>query len=184
MKLGVNPDIAVFAKAMSNGYPIAAIIGRREIMESAQDSFISSTFWTERIGFSAALASVKSYQEHQVDAHQEFMGKKIQKNWKRLSAETGVKIAISGIYPLSHFEFCNDSPLIYKTFFTQEMLKKGFLAATGVYVSLAHTETILQQYFEACGEVFGKIQKLTEDYGSVEPFLEGPVCHSGFERLN
>ena len=67
MKLGVNPDIAVFAKAMSNGYPIAAIIGRREIMESAQDSFISSTFWTERIGFSAALASVKSYQEHQVE---------------------------------------------------------------------------------------------------------------------
>lgn len=184
LKLGVNPDIAVFAKGMSNGYPIAAVIGRREIMEYAQDTFISSTFWTERIGLSAAVASIKKYQEYQVDAHQKVIGKKIQEKWKKLSDQTGVKITIGGIYPLSHFEFCNDLPLVYKTFFTQEMLKKGFLAATSVYVSLAHTEKILRQYFDACGEVFEKIKKLTETYGSVEQFLEGAVCHSGFERLN
>lgn len=184
LKLGVNPDVAVFAKAMSNGYPIAAIIGKREVMEAAQDTFISSTFWTERIGLAAALASIDCYMENKVDAHQERVGKLIQKRWGELSLETGVEINVGGIYPLSHFEFCYKNPLAYKTYFTQEMLKKGFLASTGVYVSLAHMDEALNQYFDACGEVFGEIGKLVKEQGTIEPFLEGPVCHGGFERLN
>ncbi|MEY8515857.1 aminotransferase class III-fold pyridoxal phosphate-dependent enzyme [Lachnospiraceae bacterium 29-84] len=184
LELGVNPDMAVFAKAMSNGYPLAAVIGKREAMEAAQDTFMSSTFWTERVGLAAALAAIGCYMENRVDRHQERIGKLIQKRWEELSAEAGIKIKVGGIYPLSHFEFCYENPLVYKTYFTQEMLKKGFLAATSVYVSWAHTDAILEQYFEACGEVFGEIGRLVKEHGTVGQFLEGPVCHSGFERLN
>ena len=98
--------------------------------------------------------------------------------------EAGVQIQVGGIYPLSHFEFSYENPLAYKTYFTQEMLKKGFLAAAGVYVSLAHTDAVLNQYFDACGEVFDKIGKVIKESGDIEKFLEGPVCHGGFERLN
>lgn len=184
LKLGVNPDMAVFAKAMSNGYPIAAVIGKREVMEAAQDTFISSTFWTERIGLAAAVAAIDYYMKNKVDEYQERVGKLIQQKWSEMSSVAGIKIEVSGIYPLSHFEFCYSNPLAYKTFFTQEMLKKGLLAATGVYVSLAHTDDILEKYFEACGKVFDQIGKLEKEYGGVESFLEGPVCHAGFERLN
>lgn len=184
LKLGVNPDVAVFAKAMSNGYPIAAIIGKRDVMEAAQDTFISSTFWTERIGLAAAEAAIDCYIKNQVDVHQERVGKLIQQRWKELALEAGVQIQVGGIYPLSHFEFSYENPLAYKTYFTQEMLKKGFLAAAGVYVSLAHTDAVLNQYFDACGEVFDKIGKVIKESGDIEKFLEGPVCHGGFERLN
>lgn len=184
LKLGVNPDVAVFAKAMSNGYPIAAIIGKRKVMEAAQDTFISSTFWTERIGLVAAKAAIDCYIENQVDMHQERVGKLIQQRWKELASQTGIKIEVGGIYPLSHFEFSYKKPLAFKTYFTQEMLKRGFLAATGVYVSLAHTDAVLNQYFDACGEVFGQIGNLIKESDNIEKFLEGPVCHGGFERLN
>lgn len=184
LKLGVEPDMAVFAKAMSNGYPVSAVIGIRDVMEAAQDTFISSTFWTERIALAAAAAAMDCYEEHQVHGHQERVGKRIQQKWKEISEETHVRIRIHGIYPLSHFEFCQEDRLAYKTFFTQEMLKKGFLAGTGIYVSLAHTDEILDKYFKSCKEVFHKIGKLEEEAGNIRQFLEGPVCHDGFERLN
>ena len=50
MEYEVEPDIAIFGKALGNGYAITAVVGRKEVMEVAQSTFISSTFWTERIG--------------------------------------------------------------------------------------------------------------------------------------
>lgn len=184
LRLGINPDIAVFAKAMSNGYPVAAVIGKREVMEAAQDTFISSTFWTEKIALAAAHASIKCYENNHVSMHQARIGEMVQQKWNEISSEAGISIKVGGILPLSHFEFCYKNSLAYKTYFTQEMLKKGFLAANSVYVSLAHTEEIMNKYFEACAEVFHAISKITDETNEIEQFLEGPVCHSGFERLN
>ncbi|MGH9345269.1 MAG: aminotransferase class III-fold pyridoxal phosphate-dependent enzyme, partial [Terriglobia bacterium] len=61
LRYGVTPDIAVFAKAISNGYPMAAVIGKGSVMQAAQESFISSTYWTERIGPAAALATIRKH---------------------------------------------------------------------------------------------------------------------------
>ena len=58
LQYGVDPDLATFGKTLGNGYAITAVIGRREVMEAAQTTFISSTFWTERIGPTAALAAL------------------------------------------------------------------------------------------------------------------------------
>lgn len=182
--LGVEPDIAVFGKAMANGYPVSAIIGRKNVMEAAQDTFISSTFWTERIALAAAVESINCYRKYRVEEHQKRIGKKVQEGWKAIAEKTGVKIHVSGILPLSHFEFEYDNPLVYKTYFTQEMLAEGFLAGTGLYISLAHTEEIVEKYLQAVHRVLGKIEEIRRKGGDISDDLKGAVCHAGFERLN
>lgn len=184
LKLGVNPDIAVFAKALTNGYPLSAVIGKTSIMQAAQETFISSTFWTEKIALAAAEKSIECYQKYRVNEIQERIGQRIINGWKQISEETGININIFGIIPLSHFEFEYSNAQVYKTYFTQEMLKRGFLAANGLYVSLAHTDEIVDLYLEAFREVFLQIQKCHYKEISVEGQIIGSTCHSGFERLN
>lgn len=182
--LGVMPDIAIFAKAMTNGYPLASVIGREDVMSSAQDTFISSTFWTERVALKATLATIEYFQKHRVEKRLEIIGKKVQMLWEEHAQKAGVNIRVSGIYPLSHFEFTDVQSLEYKTFFTQEMLKRGFLASTGFYISYSHTDEIIAFYEKAFCEVISKIAMIQRSSGDIKEYLDSTVCHEGFERLN
>lgn len=179
--LGVNPDIAVFSKALANGFPMAAIIGNHT-MDIAEESFISSTFWTERIGPVAAITTIKEFKKNNVHKHLERVGKRVQKGWVKLAKKHDLKINVSGIYPLSHFSFENDALLVLKTLFTQLMLDRGFLATTALYVSYAHKDNHIKKYFEAVDESFGFIKGALEQ-GNPIKYLSGGVCHSGFKRL-
>src|SRR5208283_1707921 len=116
---GMKPDIAVFAKAMSNGFPMAAIIGRENVMQAAQDTFISSTYWTEGVGPVAALATIAKYERCTVPDHLVRTGNAIQKGWIRAADETGLEIAVGGIPPLSHFSFTGGQALEAQTIYTQ-----------------------------------------------------------------
>ena len=80
-------------------------------------------------------------------------------------------------------DFKSPNALAYKTLITQELLKKGYLAATSCYVSLAHTSAVIDPYLEALDGVFALIAEC-EAGRSVEDLLDGPVCHGGFKRLN
>jgi glutamate-1-semialdehyde aminotransferase len=182
--LGVTPDMAIFAKAMTNGYPLAAVIGKKEVMQAAQDTFISSTFWTERIGLAAAVAAVRYYQKHEVHKHQIHIGETVQTGWKALAEKNSLEIEVGGIMPMSHFGFAQKDTLACKTYFTQEMLKKGWLAGTAFYTSLAHTDAIVEQYLTACDEVFCLIAQAEKSGTDIKTLLDGPVCHGGFARLN
>jgi glutamate-1-semialdehyde aminotransferase len=182
LKLGVEPDIAVFAKGMSNGYPMAAVIGRAKTMDAAQETFISSTYWTERIGPAAALATINKLEEQNVPEHFANVGKQIQEGWKRLADKLGVPIEVTGIYPLGHFSFKYENPMVLKTLFTQMMLEKGFLATTAFYASYAHKQEHIDKYLSAADESFGFISEAVEK-GNPEKHLKGPVCHTGFRRL-
>ena len=182
--LGVEPDIAVFAKAMTNGYPVAAIIGRKGVMQAAQDTFISSTFWTEKIALAAAVKSIECYQKYEVDKHQKHVGELISKGWKQAAEKAGVDITVSGILPLIHFAFNYDNQLAYKTYFTQEMLKEGYLAGPSVYASFAHKDSMIADYIGACERVFEKVAKIILKGEEIVNYLDGLVCHAGFERLN
>lgn len=183
MVLGITPDMAVFAKAMGNGYPMAAIIGKKEVMDSAQSTFISSTYWTERIGLAAAVATIKKYRREHVEKHMDNIGKMVQKGWFDLAAKNNLNIHVGSIYPLSHFEFEYPNALVLKTLFTQEMLKKGYLATNAFYTSFAHTEKDVYGYLEAVDSVFAYIAKAIRE-NNVESLLEGPVCQTGFQRLS
>jgi len=179
----IKPDIAVFAKGMSNGYPMAAIIGKKKFMDAAQDSFISSTYWTERIGPTAALATIQKMEQHKVQEHLINIGKIVQNGWNSIAQKVGLSIHVGSIYPLSHFDFQDKEPLVLKTLFTQEMLIRGYLALNSFYCSFAHTEDIVQKYLGTVEEVFALIKKSIADNTSVK-LLKGPVCQSGFKRLN
>jgi glutamate-1-semialdehyde 2,1-aminomutase len=179
---GVDPDIAVFAKGMSNGFPMAAIIGRAAVMEAAQKSFISSTNWTERIGPAAALATIRKCRENQVSQRLNLIGAQVQTGWKVAAERSGLKIAISGIPALGHFVFQYDNGQAIKTLFVQKMLERGFLATNALYVMNAHSQEHVDLYLEAVEEVFGEIARAIVD-GVVEKMLKGPVAHTGFRRL-
>ena len=178
----VEPDIAVFGKAISNGYAMAAIIGKPEVMEVAQDSFISSTYWTERIGPVAALATIRKLKRDNIPNHLINIGKNVQEGWKKLSEKHGLNITISGINPLGHFSFNYNNPLVLKTLFTQLMLENGFLATTAFYASFAHKGEHVEKYLEAIDEAFNFIFKAIKE-GNPEKYLKGPICHAGFRRL-
>jgi glutamate-1-semialdehyde aminotransferase len=184
LKLGVTPDVAVFAKAMTNGYPLAAIIGKTEVMSSAEDTFISSTFWTERVALAATIEAIREYDRLNVSGHLERIGRKIQKGWLSICGKVGLNIEVGGIYPLSHFSFLYENALAYKTFFTQEMLKRGYLASTAFYVSLAHDDDIVDHYMETFHGVASIIASIIDRGGNIYEHLDGPVCQSGFQRLN
>jgi glutamate-1-semialdehyde aminotransferase len=179
----VTPDIAVFAKGMSNGYPMAAIIGKKKYMDAAQDSFISSTYWTERIGPAAALATIQKMEQCEVQTYLIKTGKIVQDGWKSIARQIGLNIHVGSIYPLSHFDFLDGDSLVLKTLFTQEMLRRGYLALNSFYCSYAHTEDIVKQYLEAVEKVFLLIKK-SLDNNTSKALLKGPVCQSGFKRLN
>ena len=185
LKLGTNPDIAVFAKAFTNGYPLSAIIGTKEVMDAAQGTFISSTFFTERIGFAAALKNVELYQKYRVWETLIEYGEKVQNGWKKLAEKHCLTVEVGGVAPLSHFTIKgNENSLVYKTFFTQEMLKRGYLASTAFYTSYAHSQEIIDEYLKNVDEVFSIIADSIKQGKSVESMLQGGVCHSGFGRLN
>lgn len=182
MTLGLNPDIAVFAKGISNGYPMGVVIGKKKFMDAAQDSFISSTYWTERIGPVAAIATINKMKKENVQAHLINCGMQVQEGWKLLAAKHKLNIHVGSIYPLSHFDF-EEIPLETKTLFTQEMLGKGFLATNSYYASFAHKQGHINGYLNAVDEVF-KFISLALVNGSIEDYLKGPVCQIGFKRLS
>lgn len=180
--LGIEPDITVFAKAISNGFPMAALIGEKDVMEVAQDTFISSTYWTDSMGPAAALATIRKLKDKNVPEHLMKIGRMVQEGWKSAASMQGIDIEVSGIYPLGHFSFKDGDALVLKTLFTQLMLEKGFLASTAFYASYAHRDEHVEKYLGAVDDVFDFISKAIAD-GKPEKYLKGPVCHSGFRRL-
>ena len=179
----VEPDVAMFGKALGNGYAVTAVLGKREVMQAAEKSFISSTFWTERIGSSAALATLKAMDKEKSWEKITSMGEEINKEWIKLSQEYELPITISGLAALTTFTFKSKNALAYKTLITQEMLKKGYLAATAVYVCTAHTPEIIKTYLENLKPLFQTIKEC-EEGRDIMTLLEGPIAHGGFKRLN
>lgn len=180
---GVEPDMAMFGKALGNGYAITAVIGRREIMEAAQTSFISSTFWTERIGPTAALKTLEVMNNCQSWDSITKTGLEITKRWNHLAEKYGLAITTAGLPSLTNFTFTSANNLEYKTFVTQEMLANGFLASNSVYVCTEHTPEIVDEYFVNLEPIFKTLREC-EDGRNILTLLNGPVCDSGFRRLN
>lgn len=182
MTYAVYPDIAVFGKALGNGFPIAAVIGRKSVMDAAQNTFISSTMWTERIGFVAALATVDKMEQLDVPDFLIRYGHRINDGWLRLAHKHGLDIHIDGIPPLTHISFQAEEPLVIQTLYTQEMLERGYLLSAAVYTSYAYRDDVIDRFIADSDPVFGLIKEALES-GNVKQYLKGGVIHAGFKRL-
>lgn len=179
----VEPDMAIFGKSLGNGYAITAVIGKKNIMEAAQSTFISSTFWTERIGPVAALKTLEIMKRKKSWEIITNIGKGIEKGWKDLAKKYEINIQTQGLPAFINFHISSKNWLKYKTFISQEMLKKGFLAGNSIYASTEHSQKIIDNYFGELEPIF-KIIKECEFGRSIDELLEGPVCYSDFKRLN
>lgn len=182
-KYNVEPDMALFGKALGNGYAITAVIGKREIMELAQSSFISSTFWTERIGPTAALKTLEVMNREKSWISITNIGNNISKRWNLLAKNHNLQLKTSGIPSLKSFIINVENWMKYKTFITQEMLKKGFLASNLIYVCIEHNKEIIDNYFYELDKIFSIIKEC-ESGRNIDKLIEGPVCHKSFNRLN
>ncbi|MDC0255702.1 aminotransferase class III-fold pyridoxal phosphate-dependent enzyme [Bacteriovoracales bacterium] len=178
----IKPDIAVFSKALGNGYPISAIIGQENVMKEAQRSFISSTGWTERTGLAAAIAVIKKFRREKTHLHLKEIGEKVQSGWKYLGEKYDIKMKIGGIPPLGHFSFPKENQGVLKAYFVQELISRGILGSNTFYAMGAHKPWHVKAYLTACDEIFENIKDLNTS--EIEKKLRGLPAKSGFKRLN
>jgi len=182
MTKNISPDIAVFGKALGNGYPISAILGKKEVMDVAEETFISSTFFTERIGFTAGIETLNQMEKINAQEKLKDFGKKIKEGWGEISEKYKVGIDVSGIDPLAHFDFKNDENKEKMTYFIYSMLYSGFLAGPSTYTTTAYSDKIISKYLEAVGNAFQEISKNKE--GNLQKKYGFKIKHDGFRRLN
>ena len=180
--LGINPDIAVFAKGIANGYPMSAVIGRREVMEAAQSTFISSTNWTERTGIAAALTTLQKHQRDNVGDHIQAIGNLIKTGWQNSAERVGLPFRIGGLSGLPHFRFEHHESPELTTLFAQIMLEKGFLASDQFKPSFAHQVDHVTEYLEAFLDTCMELAEALA-WGDVSRRLKGPTIRRGFYRL-
>ena len=177
----IVPDIAVFGKALGNGFPIGAIIGKKEVMQAAQDTFISSSYWTERSGYVAAVETIKFFEKYKVADYTMKMGKYIGKKLSKIFEKYDLDINIVGTPSIVSMAIKEKDPMVLKTVFIQEMLKRGYLVSTVIYISYAHKKKVVKKYLKDAKEVFKYISKHKDN---LDEILDNEVVHCGFQRLN
>lgn len=179
---GVEPDLVTLGKTLGNGYAVSAVLGTDAVMQQADSSFISSTFWSERIGSVAGLKTLEVMKREDSPKRLVETGLRVRRGWGEIANSNGLKLEITGIVPLSSYTVTGYGATEVKTFVTREMLRRGFLAPPSIYVSLAHTEEIVEVYLASLNDVFRELSKIDpEDLGNV---LGGKTVISSFSRLN
>ncbi len=184
LKYDVNPDIAVFGKTLGNGYAISSVIGTSEVMNEAQNTFISSTFFTERIGFIAACKVLEEMEKQKSWEYITYIGKKYKEGINNILSKTNLKYEIAGMDALASFQIIDDEWPSIKTYLIQEMLAHGYLTTNLFYPSTAHTEEELNKFLTIYESIFDKIVLTKEENISIKDLLKGPICHTTFQRLN
>jgi glutamate-1-semialdehyde aminotransferase len=178
----IIPDMIVYGKALGNGYPICAILGKEDFMCSYNNTFISSTFNTERTGFVAAIATLTKMYTVGAQEQLKCNGGIVKRIWEHSAKEFGLKIELSGIDPLATFEIVGDERYQvidqdwYATIYQQEMVKQGILAGSQYYASVAHRSKQLLEFGNA---VYSTFENMTSDNAR----LEGRLLKRGVKHI-
>jgi glutamate-1-semialdehyde 2,1-aminomutase len=183
-RLGIEPDLAVYAKAMSNGIPFGAVVGRDAIMQAAEGSFISSSYWTDGIGPAAALAVLEKAERLDVYGVVNQRGLTLQNGLRALGHLHGsCRLIVGGMpsTPTMSFDLGVDAPLAL-VLYIRKMRERGFLVASYYYVMLAHDETRIRQLLAAADETLGEIGELIAA-GTLAEVAGVPRGQRGFARL-
>ena len=182
---GVTPDISVFAKAISNGYPMAAVVGKREFMEPVSRMFISSAYWDDPIGVVAALTTIRELERRDAVSHFEKTGQIFRERIDRAAEEVGVPASVVGVaaHPGIRFDL-EDATTLKKvsTLFVQENAKRGLILSTGFFFNMAHDEAALEHTEKAVRGSFEVIKEGIEK-GKLDELLECEVKQEVFRRM-
>jgi glutamate-1-semialdehyde 2,1-aminomutase len=183
--VGVTPDMAVFAKHISNGYPMAAVVGTRTVMEPSARMFISSTYWSDTIGLRAALATLREIRKRGVPAYLNRLGAELQKRLNETAQAGGLNVHCGGLSVHPSLQFAVDDPEMKRklaTLFIQEMAKRGCHGYTSFYLNAAQGSAEIEQTVAAARETFALLQEgLTR--GRIDGLLECDLREDAFRRL-
>jgi len=182
LKFGVDPDMAVFAKSISNGFAMGAVIGNRETMAAAQSTFISSAYWTEGVGPAAAVAAVSKMRRLDIPPHLAKIGSQMNKGWRELGARNNVPVTTGGRPDSVVLGFDHPDANALMTLFTIRMLSHGFLASSGFNPTWAHQPRHVDAYLRAAESVFTEIAQAIE-HNDVAARIDGKAKHTMFARL-
>ena len=182
-KYGITPDIVVYGKAIANGYPLCAIVGKKKYLKSLENSFVSSTFWTDRVGYAAAIKTLNLMNQNKTWLKLIKKGLFIKKTWKNCAEKYKVNITIQGLDALPTFNFNYNNHLEFKTYLTQEFLKKNILTSNSIYLSVYHSTKILKQYAKIFEQIFSKISYFNKNNIRIKTKLESPTCLGGLRQI-
>ncbi len=152
-------------------------------MDAAQSTFISSTFWTERIGPVAALETLRQMEELRSWEKVTNLGKYYRQVISQVFTNREVGISFSGLPAISTFVIGNTNHQEWKTLITEKMLEKSYLASNLFYPSILHNRKIIDRYASQMDELLIEVKKLGGER-AVPKMLKYPVAQSGFSRLN
>ena len=182
-KVGFKPDLIVYGKGLGNGFAISAIVGKKKIMRNSEKSFISSSNWSERVGFVAALKTLEFIEKKKVWTRLNKMGEIISNGWKAIFAEYKLNIEVSNFLPLVTMKLkygkLNDYIL---TYFIRDMLKKGYLVSSSIYLSYSHDDKICKKYLKDCRNTFAQISHLIHT-NRIKKVIGKDVRSDSFQRL-
>ena len=189
LKYGVYPDIAMFGKALGNGYAINSVLGRREIMEHAKESFISSTNWTERIGPTAALATLEQMEELKSWELLVENGNYFRNGLREFLNSRKMDVQFTGLIPLSVTQIiCNfisqSEEVAFRTLITKRFLEYNILSYNLFYLSVLHTPSLLDRYLHIYSIIIDDIIDKINSGLSIEQQLGGDPAHLTFGRLS
>jgi glutamate-1-semialdehyde 2,1-aminomutase len=182
---GVTPDISVFAKAISNGYPMGAVVGKREFMEPAAQMFISSAYWDDNIGIAASLATLRELERRDAVAHFNRIGALFKEQINAAAVAVGLDAACEGVAAHPHIRFgVDDAEVAAKVnaLFIQENARRGVILAAGFMFNCAHGEEEVEQTAAVVEESFAMIAEGL-DRGTLDQLLEVPPQAELFRRL-
>ena len=182
--VGVTPDMAVFAKSISNGYAMGAVVGKREVMEPAARMFVSSTYWSDTIGLRAALTSLREVRRRDVPSHVQQLGRQLKATLNAVAAETGCPVQCIGIDVHPRLEFDVDKAVAAQvtTLYIQEMAKRGCHGYTSFYLNAAQGDAEVELTANSARETFTLIARALSD-GNIDQLLEADQQEDLFRRL-
>ena len=180
---GVTPDLATFAKAIANGYPLAIVAGKSKIMASQADNFISSTYWSDTIGLAAGIATIKEIKEKPVISTISSIGRKLMDGLAALGNKHNIKVDLAGHgYDFSvSFDYGDLSNKIL-TLFQQEMIARCIYMTGMIYVCFTHTQEDVDKVLAAAEETFVILARGIAKQ-EIDCLLKCPPRQSGFRRL-
>ena len=182
--LGVTPDMSVFAKAMSNGYPMGCVVGSREAMEPADRMFISSSYWSDNIGLAASVTTISELKRRNSTEFFKEFGEKMAAALQDAVDSVGISAQVTGIHTAPTLSIEVPDPAMKKpidTLFIQEMAKRGVFAPTSFKATMAHTDEDIAITAEAAADSMRVIMRALE--GELDTLLEAEIGREPFRRI-
>ena len=188
-RYGVTPDLACFGKAMANGHPVSAVVGRTDVMSVFTEAFFSGTFGGEGLSLAAAKATITKMKSEPVLERIWETGAKLQDGYNAIAGEVGLErnTRCIGLPPHTVTPFTDDSGnpdvsgLAMRSLLQQELAKRGILYLVGFNVCYAHTDEDIAITLDALRESLHFVAEANRA-GRIEEALEGPPAQAVFRR--